>query len=789
LVGPGGVGKTRLASEVCRRGGRAALFVDASTARDPDHLVRCALRDLRVSEALVDDPLSQVVRVAQEGGIEVVVLDNLEQVGSGDLPLLAALRSSSAPPAVVYTSRVALGAVGEEVLTLPPLASDDERVELFVHAAPRLGPLTVDPTADRSRIAALAEALDGLPLAIELAAGRLAVCDLEQLLDRVERAPGELLRDPARPADRASALWRSIGWSWDLLPEHARGVLTRLGAWSGPFDPAAAEEVIGEGAGVADALQLLLAWHLVRPEEERRLALYDSVRAYAAAELARAPDREEVLERHGAFYQARATLRRRSSRANVRALLDDLVELDAIVERGLAPGAPAAWLLRARAITDCLWFVDATRRSAREHALALDRAIRAGPVETLALSLLRDRMTLEVHFDRGASFRSGRELYALARELHDVSSQLQGLQSMLIEEVEREDWATVRRWSEEAVALALAHDQPGEAVQILTGPMNEEATLWGRWEEAVGRIARAEALAAGLRPYSWVMLHQDGALLDLARGAFDEAARRLREIAVLGRELSLNWNMLQLHAWLRALLAFRERPDLELLREAERELPPHASASYRALVGLLVAVGARIVDGRPVTVELPPGDTRDLALASLVRWAAQALDGAEDPAPSPPYRDPAATALRDAAAQVVDQALGRRPLDPVRITPSSPWGHVLLRLAEQAEAEALLRASAWEVAGDGSWFRAPSGDRVAVSALHARLLAALAAAAEGLDVDAMFAAGWGSERALPAARGNRVRVAVTTMRRAGLTILAWTRGRGWFLDGRVRRID
>jgi predicted ATPase len=270
------------------------VFVDGSAATHRDQLVGCVLRDLRGAAPPEDDPLAVALDRIRDGGIELVVLDNLEQLGPQAVPVIDQLASQ--PVTVVYTSRVPLGARGEQILPVDPLGDVEDQVALFLGATPRVGP-TIGP-GDRTEVERILSGLDGLPLAIELAAGRLAVLSLDELAARMRVDPLDVLRDPARASDRYSTVWRSVGWSYELLPPPAADAFEQLASFAGPFDLELARAVVRTGEDPADALHILLAWHLLRPTDRRRFEWLASVRAFAEDRLARRPDREDILDRH-----------------------------------------------------------------------------------------------------------------------------------------------------------------------------------------------------------------------------------------------------------------------------------------------------------------------------------------------------------------------------------------------------------------------------------------------------------------------------------------------------------
>jgi hypothetical protein len=233
--------------------------------------------------------------------------------------------------------------------------------------------------------------------------------------------------------------------------------------------------------------------------------------------------------------------------------------------------------------------------------------------------------------------------------------------------------------------------------------------------------------------------------------------------------------------------------DLARVEAAWSGLSPLAADEARGRIGLLRAIARRLQAGEPVDSALEAPWSREIELARWARRAVRRLDGLVDDPPPERASDPAARAVRAAAALVEDVERGadraRIEAELGALGPDSPWLHVVRRIVERAVEE---RDTTWEIAADGAWFRAPRGARVEVTPLLARLLVALAGDrgvdGPGLDVEAMFAAGWPGERARRDAAANRVRVAVTALRQRGLVVLGWERGRGWSLGAPIRTV-
>jgi predicted ATPase/class 3 adenylate cyclase len=316
LVGPGGVGKTRLAIEVAHRLEQSApgniLFVPLAAVDDPALVMRAIADALELPE--VDDEALDIAISHRLGtGQPLVILDNFEQVLEA-APVLAELLHLSPGLRLLVTSRVGLRLSGEHVHAVPPLdlpraqtplrdLARSEAVQLFVDRATALVPSFELDDRNAHAVAEICHRLDGLPLAIELAAARVKVLRPPELLERLTRSLQVLVGGGRDRPDRQQTLRATLEWSHGLLEPAERRLLARLGVFSGSFSLAAAEEVCGDVGGevpVLDSLELLVDNSLVRPVEDStglRFRLLQTVREYALERLEQAGERPEVENR------------------------------------------------------------------------------------------------------------------------------------------------------------------------------------------------------------------------------------------------------------------------------------------------------------------------------------------------------------------------------------------------------------------------------------------------------------------------------------------------------------
>ncbi|KUO20630.1 ATP-binding protein [Streptomyces dysideae] len=302
VVGPGGLGKTRLAHAVSRRAEqRVVYFVPlAGVTADEDVTAEVASalgagegRAGAMSGHAPADPVSGILG-ALGSGPALLVLDNCEQVIRGAAGLVQALVSSSKDLRVLATSRAPLGLTSEAVYALPELGLGTS-VELFTQRARAARPgVELPPDA----VAELCRHLDGLPLAVELAAARVRVLSVPDIARRLGDRFA-LLRGGARDVpERHRTLHAVVDWSWNLLDEEARAALRTLSVFPGGFSGEAAEHVLGEDAlflleQLADQSLLTVA----DTPAGVRFRMLETVREFSAARRAEAGEEEEAVGR------------------------------------------------------------------------------------------------------------------------------------------------------------------------------------------------------------------------------------------------------------------------------------------------------------------------------------------------------------------------------------------------------------------------------------------------------------------------------------------------------------
>jgi predicted ATPase/DNA-binding CsgD family transcriptional regulator len=311
LVGPGGVGKTRLAIVAAERaaphfaGGGA--YVDLVPV-GPDVIMQAVATVLGVVER-PQDSLEAVVHERLRMNPVLLVLDNCEHVLTAAAGFARAVLTACPETVILATSRERLGVPGERVQILPPLgltgdnAEGVEAVQLFTERAGEVA-------GDVTQIIEICRRLDGMPLAIELAAARSSSLGLDGLLAGLEDHL-RLLNGSSRPADRHGSLRATIDWSHRLLDDDERITFCRLSVLSGSFDLAAVTAIaaVRDTAGASDVIGRLTDKSLLTHERwttGSRWRMLDTVRAFAHEQLESSGEAHEVWMRHHEWATAMA---------------------------------------------------------------------------------------------------------------------------------------------------------------------------------------------------------------------------------------------------------------------------------------------------------------------------------------------------------------------------------------------------------------------------------------------------------------------------------------------------
>jgi predicted ATPase/class 3 adenylate cyclase len=327
VTGPGGTGKTRLALEVAGRAQagypNGVAFVALETIRDPDLIAPAILAALGVVDSSGRPPLGTLTDVLRERRL-LLVLDNFEQVIDG-AALVAELLGSCPGLVVIITSRVPLRVAGEQELPLSPLGlpagggvanaaavAGSAAGRLFIERAMAVDPGFRLTDANAPLVADIVGRLDGLPLALELAAARTRVLPLEALQGRLSAALGTLVGGGRDRSARQQTLRGAIDWSYQLLEPADARLFGRYAVFEGAGALPEVETICGPAAelgeepleGCTSLVEKSLLRTLPGPSAEPRFGMLQTIREYATERLAAAGDADLLRRRHALAYLA-----------------------------------------------------------------------------------------------------------------------------------------------------------------------------------------------------------------------------------------------------------------------------------------------------------------------------------------------------------------------------------------------------------------------------------------------------------------------------------------------------
>ena len=317
LTGPGGVGKTRLARQVmidlASDYADGIVFVPLAQIADAGSVLVTTAAALGLREtdhAVLFDRITRSI----SGRRMLLVFDNFEHVAIASV-VIADLLAECLNADVLVTSRVPLRLSGEQEAPVPPLtppsligpsalaeAASNPAVALFVRHAQSLQPMFRLSDANAPAVAEICARLDGLPLAIELAAARIKVLSPQALLQRLDLGLDLLTSGGRDLPERQKTMRNAIAWSHDLLTNKEKTLFRRLAVFAGGWTLEAAERVCGGDLNVLDTLASLVDQSLVRrddhPSGETRFTMLETIREFAASELAASDELGAMRERH-----------------------------------------------------------------------------------------------------------------------------------------------------------------------------------------------------------------------------------------------------------------------------------------------------------------------------------------------------------------------------------------------------------------------------------------------------------------------------------------------------------
>src|SRR5947207_6207038 len=558
LVGPGGVGKTRLAiraaTDLARGFPAGAWLVELADVRDSRLVANAGIAALDLRDQAATDPVALLLGYLENKEL-LLVLDNCEHLLDAASVLVTEVIRAAPGVRIVATSREPLSAPGEHVLPVPPLElpsphatepmnhlRQNEAVRLFVERSEAASGAFELSRENQRAVVDVCRRLDGLPLAIELAAVRTRVLTVQQIVDRLTDRFALLTGGGRAALPRHQTLETAIDWSHELLADEERTLLRRLCVFTGRFTLDDVEAVCTSGGEPAsralDLLSSLVDKSLVVKEDARGLACYrlhETMREYAGRKLHDAGEEDALEMRCTDYYVStcqRMALEARFQLHSWLAWMD--LEIDNIRSvlrrcrvradsaRGIQLATSLSWFWITRATTEGVRWLDELLASGPgnpetlgwSHFIrgflavlqgdwtaarpALERAMRASrdagqPIQ-LANSLSMASIAANMAGDRGSALRLLGEADTLAAELDDIPTRVGALQARSLNAVFEGDFETLTLVATEGARLSR---QVGDlyALHMMNLNLGGAALFSGDAEESRARYSEALRIA------------------------------------------------------------------------------------------------------------------------------------------------------------------------------------------------------------------------------------------------------------------------------------------------------
>jgi predicted ATPase/class 3 adenylate cyclase len=394
LTGPGGTGKTRLSLQLAADSisdfADGVFFVALGPIKDPDLVAPAILSALGLRESPLEPPTARLIEYLRDRHL-LLIMDNFEQV----LPaaaLVGELLKASPGLSVVVTSRATLHLYGEREFAVPPLSlpvagdldpvsiSQYEAVALFIQRAAAVRPDFQITAANAPAVAEICSRLDGLPLAIELAAARVKLLPPQALLARLGQRLEALEAGSRDLPARQRTLRGAIAWSHDLLDVPARRLFARFAVFVDGASLNAAEAVCSDaGLDVFEGLAGLVDQSLIRQEEadgEPRFAMLSTIREFALERLAEYGELDTISERHAGFFLAMAEAAAPGlTGPDQKRLLDELSRENGNLRAAISWSIEGSSVETALRLGSALWRFWQMRGMLREGAAVLERIL------------------------------------------------------------------------------------------------------------------------------------------------------------------------------------------------------------------------------------------------------------------------------------------------------------------------------------------------------------------------------------------------------------------------------
>ncbi|MGB2938672.1 MAG: adenylate/guanylate cyclase domain-containing protein [Candidatus Dormiibacterota bacterium] len=326
LTGPGGTGKTRLSMQIGAEASdqfkHGVFFIPLAPVSDPALVPSTVLQAMGIHEADRRPPQDQLIDHLKEREV-LLILDNFEQLLPA-APYVGEVLKASPSSKAVATSRAALRVYGEQEYPIPPLPvpgpetaasvpleelAQYEGIKLFIERAVAMKPNFTLTTENAAAVAGIASLVDGLPLAIELAAARIKLLPPKAMLERLRDRLGDLGGGARDLPERQQTIRGAIAWSYDLLDEPTRRLFARFSVFVRGASLEQVEAVCGPseevGGDIIGGLETLVEHNLLRSaedDEDARFFMLHVIREYALERLEEAPDAHEIHARHAGAY-------------------------------------------------------------------------------------------------------------------------------------------------------------------------------------------------------------------------------------------------------------------------------------------------------------------------------------------------------------------------------------------------------------------------------------------------------------------------------------------------------
>jgi predicted ATPase/DNA-binding SARP family transcriptional activator len=547
LTGAGGSGKTRLALEAARQTSASfangACFVDLAPLRDPELVPRMIMSALAIEQAPADP--FETLRTVLASRELLVVLDNAEHLQDA-APMYTKLLAQAPRLTLLVTSRVVLHLSGEHVYPVEPLAPDAAKA-LFRERAREAEPRFQPTMSDERTIEQICTRLDGLPLAIELAASHIRTLTPKELVKRLEPRLPLLAGGPRDLPARQQTLRATLAWSYDLLAEDQQQALARLAVFAGGCSLEATQAVCGTKIETVGALVDHNLLQRTATSEGSRYTMLETINEYALERLAEMPEANAIKRRHAECFL------RVAQRANLN-------------PGKLAPGgqhlaianaeqdnvrAALSWALRTGSIElalrlviamDMFWTANDPREGIRWFATILEHpGAKAIPPDLRAHALRGYGSSLTLAGDGDAGESLWEQSLALFEELEDEHGRAVLLHRLGISAMWKGDLERARALVEESQAIHERSDNRWERIFGLAqtvGTLGAIARDAGEQERAAELIERSAAMGREVGVPWWESgMLAELACLSLRAGHLSDAEASARKSLALAEQI------------------------------------------------------------------------------------------------------------------------------------------------------------------------------------------------------------------------------------------------------------